>query len=388
MYLANQMDKVQYEEFWRLLGLFSMEEVLTDELKILWHDAEFDQVALPDEVWEKKMTGLRKIVDTKRSTRLKRSLFSVPQFRWVAAAVVLIVTSVVLLLTLKKGSDNNTAETDTRHKMEAAGPEEYKATLTLTSGRQIDLTTADNGVLVSGETATISKEKEGLILYASGSGAGNEKGYNTLTTPPGGQYKVTLSDGSRIWLNAASSLRFPARFTGRERRVLLTGEAYLEVQKNTSHPFIVEAGKMEVQVTGTRFNINSYSDEPIVKTTLLEGRVNVKYGDEERRLEPGQEALVDQSGKINIGNDADALEAIAWKNGTFQFEQADIRSVMRQLSRWYTIQVRYEGDVKHHFEGTIPMNLTLSQVLNMLKQTGEVEFVTIKDTVIVKPVKQ
>ncbi|HQW44934.1 MAG TPA: FecR domain-containing protein, partial [Chitinophagaceae bacterium] len=198
-------------------------------------------------------------------------------------------------------------------------------------------------------------------------------------TPRGGQYQVTLSDGTQVWLNAASSIRFPVVFTGTERKVEITGEAYFEVAKNKAMPFKVTAGSSEVEVLGTHFNINSYTDEPYIKTTLLEGSVKVTVpasaaGQSSKILQYGQQTAVNKEGKISVLNNADLEEAVAWKNGRFQFKSADLKTILRQISRWYDADVEYRGNVNIHFTGQLPRNDNVNKVFEKLALTGEVNF--------------
>jgi ferric-dicitrate binding protein FerR (iron transport regulator) len=210
--------------------------------------------------------------------------------------------------------------------------------------------------------------------------------YNTISTPKGGQYQVTLSDGSKVWLNAASSLRFPATFSGKERKVELTGEGYFEVAHNKKMPFHVTVNDLDVEVLGTHFNINAYADESAIKTTLLEGSVKVVKGNETKIIEPGEQASVTTSeDEINVKQQVDLEQVVAWKNGIFQFERADIESVMRQISRWYDIDVDYHGRVSEHFGGTISRDVNISDVLKMLEMTGGVNFKIDGKKVIVMP---
>jgi ferric-dicitrate binding protein FerR (iron transport regulator) len=197
-----------------------------------------------------------------------------------------------------------------------------------------------------------------------------------------------LSDGTKVWLNAASSLRFPTAFVGSERKVEMTGEGYFEVAHNDKKPFLVRAGGMDVEVLGTHFNINAYEDEEAVKTTLLEGKVRASAGhDQAVVLKPGEQARLSQSNaQLSTLNNINVEEVIAWKNGKFQFGEAmDIGMVMRQLSRWYDLDVVYDGKVTGHIGGTISRNVKISEVLKMLEMTGAVHFVIRNREVIVKP---
>jgi ferric-dicitrate binding protein FerR (iron transport regulator) len=186
--------------------------------------------------------------------------------------------------------------------------------------------------------------------------------YATLVTPMGRQQQITLSDGTKVWLNAGSSLRFPTRFSGSQRKVEITGEVYFEVAHNATRPFMVSAGKEEIKVLGTHFNVNAYADEQMVKTTLLEGSVKINN---KAILQPGE-----QYGN-GIVSKVDADVSVAWIFGYFQFEHADIKTVMRQLSRWYDVEVRYEGRITSEiFGGEIQRNLKLSEALELLSVTG------------------
>jgi ferric-dicitrate binding protein FerR (iron transport regulator) len=193
---------------------------------------------------------------------------------------------------------------------------------------------------------------------------------------------LLLPDGSHVWLNAASSLRYPSAFTGSQRRVELDGEAYFEVSKQVTGskasvrplPFIVQANGTEVEVLGTHFNVMAYQDETSINTTLLEGAVRVSKDDHRQILKPGQQAQVNQSGAIALVKEADTEKAVAWKNGAFKFDGSDIGTIMRQAARWYDIEVAYKGKVNEEFYGTFSQEMNLSQVLSALEKTGLVHF--------------
>lgn len=255
-----------------------------------------------------------------------------------------------------------------------------KATLTLANGKQIVLDTLISGeTLKQGVSAIINRR--GHLAYTPESKTG-EVAYNILTTPRGGQYQLTLADGSKVWLNAASSIRFPTHFVGKERRVQITGEVYFEVAKNAAMPFKVEAGNMEINVLGTHFNVNSYN---VVKTTLIEGLVVVASEGTTLALKPGQQAQLTTIGKIDLLEKVDLNETLAWKNGLFQFNNADIETVMQQIARWYDVEIIYEGNVTKLFGGSIPRNMSASNVFKALELTGGVHFEIEGKTIIVKP---
>jgi len=253
-----------------------------------------------------------------------------------------------------------------------------KAILTLANGRKITLTGARNGTLAVQGTVAINKTAYGRIVYNALEGATSgdtTTAYNTMTTPRGGQYWVVLPDGSKALLNAASSLTYPTTFSGNERKVELTGEAYFEVTHNTAKPFRVYCKSQVVEVLGTHFNVNTYDDEPAVKTTLLEGKVKVTavVKNQIRVLQPGQQASLNPTA-FNV-SDVDTDEAIAWKNGTFTFESNDIQQIMRMVSRWYDVDVTYKGNQPaDKFTGSVSRFSNVSEVLNTLQLTRKVRF--------------
>ena len=250
-----------------------------------------------------------------------------------------------------------------------------KAILTLGNGKTIVLDTVRNGQLAVQGSAMISKTAAGHIIYSSGSATSEQVVYNTVSTPNGGLYNLTLSDGSVVWLNAASSVRYPTIFTGSERVVEITGEAYFEVAQNQEKPFKVISRGQTVEVLGTQFNINSYADEVNVLTTLIAGSVKIHAHSFEsiKYLKPGQQSVLTERALSVSG--ASTEKAIAWKNGYFSFNNDDIRSVMRKLSRWYDFDVVYEGNVSsEEYTGSISRYKSIDQVLTMLEYGNSVHF--------------
>lgn len=251
-----------------------------------------------------------------------------------------------------------------RYKNEVA-PGGNKATLTLASGAVITLDEAKNDTLGKQGNATIIKLQNGQVQYKA-TGTTEAVSYNTLTTPRGGQYQLTLPDGTQVWLNAASSLHFPTAFTGNNREVILTGEGYFDVAPLPGKPFRVKVNETEIAVLGTQFNIMAYPNEKVMAVTLLEGAVNVSHHGMVKKLQPGQQARMEGNNNIAV-TQVDTQAAVAWKNGFFIFERADIATVMRQLERWYDIEVVYEGAPREmYFGGGIQRSLPLSRVLNIL----------------------
>jgi transmembrane sensor len=259
-----------------------------------------------------------------------------------------------------------------------------KAVLTLAGGQQIILDSAHQGNLTVQGNAQVSKVADGLLAYQAVGSVATAVVYNTLSTPRGGQYELTLPDGTHVWLNAASSITYPTVFTGSTREVTMTGEVYFEVKYNARQPFTVKAGNSVIEDLGTHFNINAYADEPVLRTTLLEGKVAVRNGTERRVLSPGEQAEVTGTGaSIFVRSGIDLDEVVAWKNGLFQFNKADIRTVMRQIARWYDVEVRFEGPVSDdRFWGKLPRDANASQVLHVL-QKEQVHFRIEGKTIIV-----
>lgn len=252
-----------------------------------------------------------------------------------------------------------------------------KAMLTLSDGSTISLEDAQQGSLAQQGGSQVIKSADGELAYNKNGQQGEEIQYNTLTTPLGGQYRITLPDGTSVWLNAGSSLRYPTAFSGKERKVELKGEGYFDVAKNASMPFYVTLNNgVEVRVLGTQFNVNAYSDEKNIATTLVEGAVLVKNNEIANVLQPGQQSLAGQNNNsLKLIKNADIAAVTAWKEGVFKFNDADIETVMKQLSRWYDIEIVYEGNpVKEYFNGTIPRNVPVSKVLELLELTGLVHF--------------
>jgi len=255
-----------------------------------------------------------------------------------------------------------------------------KAILTLANGSQIVLDSAANGIVAQQGNTEVMKLANGQLVYKGAGDQANEVLYNTMVTPRGGQYKLILPDGSRVWLNAVSSIRFPTAFIGKERTVEITGEAYFEIVKNLSRPFRVFVrplsgnGGMEVAVLGTHFNINAYQDEPAIKTTLLEGSVKVSNGASHTIIKRGQQSQLNNNGVIKVIQDADVAEAVAWKDGRFEFNDTDLKTIMRQVMRWYDVDVEYHGNIPaRYFTADISRNKTLSGVLKILK-LSDVDF--------------
>ncbi|NIG53839.1 FecR domain-containing protein [Chitinophaga sp. Cy-1792] len=252
-------------------------------------------------------------------------------------------------------------------------PGTNKATLTLANGKTLLLSQQRNDSVAMQGNTRISQRSGGLLVYNAGSNMQATAEYNTLTTPKGGQYQLMLPDGSRVWLNAMSTVRFPTRFSGKERRIIITGEAFFDIAPDKNQPFIVSANNTDITVLGTIFNVSAYPDDNTLKTTLLQGKVSVSSSNTVI-LSPGQQAVSNPAnGKqtIKIIANADTEQATAWMNGYFQFKQASVKEVMQQVSRWYDVEISYEGPLPDKkFSGEISRSSKLSEVLAGLAISG------------------
>lgn len=259
-----------------------------------------------------------------------------------------------------------------------------KAILTLEDGSRVVLDNSDNGVLANQGPAVISKEKNGKLVYNTVAVAANQPmKYNSIVIPRGGQYQLVLPDGTKVWLNAASSLRFPVAFTGKDRKVELSGEAYFEVAKNKEKPFHVIANGTEVEVLGTHFNVNSYTKE--VNTTLVEGAVKLKATGNEVILKPGQSGITTENKGFDVKM-ADMESTLAWKNGLFIFHDENLHSIMEKVSRWYDVEIEYRGNVQHkQLYGKVSRYEQVKELLNNMELTGIVHFKIEGRRIIVMP---
>lgn len=362
------------EQYYRqLVQRYIAKKLTDDELEVFIHlmnENKLDKYMLEE---------MEKDVFTENETNPEESQpvrFIPLSVRIAAAAAILVFISIGLYFYNKQANDNNIkVAIKQSHDINPGG---HKAILTLANGKKVILSDQKTGQLATQNSITINKEKDGLLIYdASGSiihSGSDEIAFNTIETPRGGQYQIILPDGSKAWLNAASSIRFPVMFKGNERKVEITGEVYFEVSHNKKMPFRVVSSDQVIEVLGTHFNINAYDDELVSKTTLLEGSVKVYSANlrESRLLYPGQQSVVSQSG-IKVQR-ADIEEATAWKNGYFKFTRVNIQTLMRQISRWYDVDVEYEGSIPDdEFVGKIKRSEKVSEVLRILK-LGKVDF--------------
>ncbi|EHQ24904.1 FecR family protein [Mucilaginibacter paludis] len=315
---------------------------------------------------------------------LKESLLIQPETkvirlpRWAkvaAAAAMLIITASLYFYPRLKHSP----EVAARYVKPDFPPGTNRAILTLANGSKINLTGVKNGVLARQGITAIQKTNNSEIIYTATDSKGSVNDtaplLNTISTPIGGQYQVTLPDGTKVWLNAVSYIRFPASFDGDRRRVEIGGEVYFEVAKNPHKPFIVICAGQQITVLGTHFNVNAYPEENGIKTTLLEGSVKVSALNQNIFLKPGEQSLVAYPSSSQptalLIPDADINEAVAWQKGMFYFKRTGIATIMRQAARWYDMDVHFEGPVPDKYiTGKIRRNVNASEMLKMLEYTG------------------
>ncbi|SFN18954.1 FecR family protein [Chitinophaga sp. YR627] len=304
-----------------------------------------------------------RLLQSIRQEPVVRTMF--PMRKWVtAAAVILLLMGSGYYLSQRL----HTPKVPQIAQLTDIPPGKTGAILTLADGSEVVLDSSKNGVIAIQGNTTV-KLKNGEVYYNNNGQSGEKVAYNTITTPNGRQYQLVLPDGTKVWLNAASSLTYPIAFTEKERKVSVRGEAYFEVAANARQPFKVIINDVtSIDVLGTKFNINAYKDETGIRTTLLQGAVKVNYQQASQLLQPGQAAQIGQ--QLSLVEDVDLNSAVAWKEGIFAFDNADLPAVLRQLARWYDIEVSYEGKIPSAtFTGEIDKTLTLSQVLQGLSAT-------------------
>lgn len=342
-----------------------------DNMDLDNHQWVIDQMGDPELVKESIHTQLMISIASQK----RRQTMKVRTWYAIAATIILILSSGLYYNSLKKEAPVLAKIESPRFKNDVL-PGDNRAVLTLDDGSKINLDDAQNGILASENNTDIRKTGSGQLEYSTGDELIQTVKYNTLSTPMGGQYQLALPDGSRVWLNSGSSIRFPTAFIGKERVVELKGEAYFDITENKKMPFIVHTNNsMDIKVLGTQFNVMAYDDEKSINTTLVNGSVQILRESGTTFLEPGQAAILNKgSGKIKV-TAADIEEAVAWKNGYFMFSNENIESIMRKVSRWYNIDVEYQGNLSNKdFVGTISRGKNISELLKMLELTGAIHF--------------
>lgn len=339
-----------------------------------WDDQQADEAEVRARIWQR--LGESRGVGAAR----QRKLFYNRWFQVAAILVVALAAGLLFIPTKKHITGDNKLAVTAKPKPIVPGSD--KAYLTLADGSKIVLDDAKNGALANQSGVKVSKSSNGVVVYAFNKSGQNKTDnntpteFNTITTPRGGQYQVILGDGTHVWLNAASSIRFPQSFNGPERLVELNGEAYFEVAKDKTHPFIVQANGAKVQVYGTHFDVNAYSDNNNVTATLLEGSIKLSNNSQATMLVPGQQGVSALTGgAINVSK-ADIQQTVAWKNGLFIFHDLNIREVMKQVGRWYDVDIEYKDeDVKsNEFGGTISRYKSITELLDNMQLTKSIHY--------------
>lgn len=374
----NDINKQELEELADLLSQPGNEDVVDAQLKNAW-----DHVVAQEEL---SVSIYRKITDHPRfAAALPQE--KAPQTKpnrigklWHAAAATILLCCGVGLgvyFYQSDGAHPQTATTIPHAQLSVPSKtDNQQVTLTLSNGKQLVLDEAAIGKIVTEDHVVITKNKDGQLVYDLSKAVDDGNlAYNTITTPVGSNYQVVLSDGTKVWLNAKSSLKFPVVFKGGERRVELSGEAYFEVSHNKKQPFLLTAKEMTVQVLGTHFNVAAYDDDPTVKASLLEGSIKANCNSASLLLKPGQQALLKNGVGTLTQRNFDIDEVMDWKNGYFIFRNEPIDEIMKKISRWYHIDVTYEGQLtKEAFGGKYVKSNSLAELLSSLELTGTVKF--------------
>lgn len=331
----------------------------------------WDQALMPDEEIVRNSIFSSLISDVQQFEKEKKR-FSIYKYIGIAASILIFGIAAFYMNRVKELKQAATLYVND------IAPGSNRAFLVLSNGKRLALAALSNGTIVRQSGISITKVADGQLVYTmekhGQTSDANE--YNTIEIPKGGQYRVHLPDGTTVWLNSASTLKYPVNFAiFKERRVELSGEAYFEVAKDRKHPFRVKSDRQTVEVLGTHFNINTYADEPSVKTTLLEGSVKVSSAHKaERTLKPGQQADLAINGELNVFN-VDTELSVAWKNKQFMFESERIETIMRMIERWYDVEVKYIGEkTEERFGGSVSRFDHVSKVLKSLESTGKVHF--------------
>lgn len=375
-YEADKITDLEKEELYSLLRSFDNNDDI-----LAWLESSY-QNTIPQTIHTERWTP---VLDHILSLQQQKLIPLYPRktryMRWIAAAAVIILIAALAVVGVL--TNNHRKVPQPTAQTHDVAPGSFKARLTLADGTVIVLDSASAGELTKqGSVAVINKDGK-LVYQAEKEGfEPSVNAFNTLSTAKGESYSVTLSDGTKVWLNAASSIKYPVAFNNKERRVEITGEAYFEVKHNAAKPFKVLVNGIEVEDIGTEFNINAYPDEPVISTTLVSGEVRVRQlspasGGGRRPevdLKPGEQAVASSNAALTIHHSPDIDKITAWKNNEFNFSDDDIQTIMRQLARWYNIQPVITAPSDTQYTGRITRNVPLSEVLKMFERVGYVKF--------------
>jgi ferric-dicitrate binding protein FerR (iron transport regulator) len=336
----------------------------SDENMILFEKMTDEKNLAEANNWFKKINVEEDLVKTKKKLTAKK-----PMRLWPYIAAAAIIIAILVGIYFNQNSGNGKDSPPIAVKNQDMMPGSDKAILTLDDGKVIELRSDGSDTIINKQVKNL--RKDGQLIYDS-SRRTKELVYHTLSVPRKGQYKLTLPDGSKVWLNSESSIRYPVFFTGKERKVFVTGETYFEVAKDKDKPFRVVSGNITVEALGTQFSVNAYTNEPFISTTLVEGSVMVTKGTVENILNPGQQAQLTEKDFQIVKVNTDS--AVAWKNNEFKFINTPIDAIMRQLERWYDADVEYRDKVTLHLNATIGRDVPVSKLLDIFEETGQVKF--------------
>jgi len=372
-YLQKTIKSAELDELSRLLDTLDQEEIA----QILEHI--YDNTPVPASLMAELRSEaiLANIIEQGKAQQAlenRRPKKIHHLFLKAAAAAIFVGLAFGLIFFRKKTNQQALPSNSIAQQPADISPGGTKATLTMGNGTTIVLTNSPNGILAQNGSTAIRKISDGQLVFETGHAttrAADPDDWNIISTPRGGEYQLVLPDGSKVWLNAESSLKFPSHFNGTKRSVVLAGEAYFEIAKNTQQAFRVTTAQMEVQVLGTDFNLADYGEDGTPKTTLINGAVKIKSGQQTQLLKPGQQVQLTKNKQLKLIDHVDIETEIAWKNGLFRFKDASIQQVMEQVARWYDIEVTYDNEhAKKLFNGSVSRNVNLSGLLNMLAYTG------------------
>lgn len=382
-FIRDEASADEVREFWELMRSADKNDPVKESIFELYGDL------VPEEIERKDWNNsFRKIMDQPKKVPGKLI------YRWSAAA------SVILLLGAFSyfyfGSPKKApaeaippaiVKTDLQ---DIAPPASNRATITLADGQKIFLDSMANGVLARQNNVDLKKTGDGKITYGNAaSGAGNEIIYNTLTNPRGSKViNIMLSDGSRLWLNSGSSVTFPVTFGNKERKVAITGEAYFEIAHDPLKKFIVTANDLTTEVLGTHFNVNAFEEEENIKVTLLQGSIKVISGNQSSIIKPGEQAVEMAGGRLKTNRNVNVEEVVAWKNEMFSFNDTNIKDIMKEVSRWYDVNIEYKGDFSNlNFGGNMSRQKNVSELLKRLEATKTVRFEVVGKTITIIQIK-
>ena len=379
-YLSNTLTDEQLRDFLNAVRLSENQRLLQERIQSLFEDdsiSEFSAKEKGDVIFDKIMRDAK---EEPGAGKARKGIFT--WIRYAAAAVIILAICLAGYYFLNNSRDKENMvqflEPQEKRFKNDILPSRDETILELSDGRKVVLDSTQGMITKVGGTTVINLE--GQLNYQYSKTKDAELVYHTIHTGKGDQYALVLPDGSKVWLNALSSLRFPIAFLGNERRVSVTGEAHFEIAHQASRPFRVDISsgsqrlaRRTVEVLGTSFNINAYEDEASIRTTLLEGAVKVVENEKSMTIRPGRQVKMEKDELILVNN-PDLEETMAWKNGRFHFENADIRTIMRNIGRWYDIEVEYKAEIKDLFVARIPRSVPISKLLKYLELTELVHF--------------